>query len=112
MSSLLRHGTTANAGFALVITPQSAGWAFSGLRVLELAAGESRAFATGEDELVVVPLGGAGRVTVDAERFDLAGRDGVFAAVADVVYAPRDARVEIGSERGGRLPPARAPPPP
>jgi 5-deoxy-glucuronate isomerase len=107
---VLRRGSTADADFALVITPESAGWRFSGLRVLALAAGDSRAFGTGEDEIVVVPLEGGCTVTVDGERFDLGGRDGVFAAVTDVVYAPRDARVEISSERGGRfaLPSARA----
>jgi 5-deoxy-glucuronate isomerase len=110
MRFVVRHGTTADADFALVITPESAGWGFSGLRVLALAPGDTRAFDTGEDELVVVPLEGACTVTVVGERFDLGGRAGVFAAVTDVVYAPRDARVEIASERGGRfaLPSARA----
>jgi 5-deoxy-glucuronate isomerase len=110
MSAVVRHGTTADADFALRITPESAGWGFSGLRVLALTAGATRAFGTGEDELVVVPLEGACTVRVDGERFDLGGRDGVFDAVTDVVYAPCDARVEISSERGGRfaLPSARA----
>ena len=109
MSNHLRAGATATDDYALEITPESAGWGFSGLRVLALAAGERRALDTGEDELVVVPLAGACTVTVDGERFDLAGRDGVFAAVTDVLYAPRDARLEIASEQGGRfaLPSAR-----
>ena len=107
--SVVRHGTTRDAHFTLVITPESAGWGFSGLRILALEAGGTHGFDTGEDELVVVPLEGACAATVDGERFDIAGRDGVFAAVTDVVYAPRDARVEIASERGGRfaLPSAR-----
>ena len=110
MSNHLRAGETATAGYALEITPEAAGWRFSGLRVLALAAGESRAFGTGEDEVVVVPLEGACTAAVDGERFDLAGRDGVFAAVTDVLYAPRDARVELASETGGHfaLPSARA----
>jgi 5-deoxy-glucuronate isomerase len=110
VSNHLRAGATATAEYALEITPESAGWGFSGLRVLALAAGEARAFDTREDELVVVPLEGACTATVDGERFGLAGRDGVFAAVTDVLYVPRDARVEIASEPGGRfaLPSARA----
>ena len=106
----LRAGETASGPYALVITPESAGWGCSGLRVLALDAGGAHSFDAGEDELVVVPLEGACTATVDGERFDVAGRDGVFAAVTDVVYAPRDARVEIASERGGRfaLPSARA----
>ena len=40
----------------------------------------------------------------------LAGATSVFTEVTDFVYVPRDARLEIGSERGGRfaLPSARA----
>jgi 5-deoxy-glucuronate isomerase len=110
MSALLRHGETATRDLALEITPERAGWGFSGLRVLALSAVGSHAFATDEDELIVLPLEGACTVTVDGERFDLDGRDGVFATVTDVVYVPRDAEIEIASAGGGRfaLPSARA----
>jgi 5-deoxy-glucuronate isomerase len=92
------------------ITPESAGWGFSGLRVLELEAGKTFALATGEDELIVLPLAGACSVACDGERFTVSGRESVFAQVTDFVYAPRDADVEITSERGRRfaLPSARA----
>jgi 5-deoxy-glucuronate isomerase len=110
VSAHLRAGETATGPYALEITPERAGWGFSGLRVLELRAGGAHAFDTGEEELVVLPLVGACAVTVDGEAFALEGREGVFAAVTDFVYAPRDARVEIASEGGGRfaLPSARA----
>jgi len=110
VSAHLRAGETATGSHALEITPERAGWGFSGLRVLELRAGGAHAFDTGEEELVVLPLEGACAVTVDGEAFALEGRDGVFAAVTDFVYAPRDARVEVASEAGGRfaLPSARA----
>jgi 5-deoxy-glucuronate isomerase len=107
---LLRAGSTADGPFSLVITPESAGWGFSGLRVLELSPGGAEAFDTGDDELIVLPLQGGCSVTVDGQELVLAGRDGVFAAVTDFAYAPRDAHVEIASEAGGRfaLPSARA----
>ena len=110
MSAHLRHGATAKGRFALAVTPERAGWEFSGLRVLELEAGGSAAFATGDDELIVLPLEGACAVAVDGETFALEGRDGVFAAVTDFAYVPRDASVEIASAAGGRfaLPSARA----
>jgi 5-deoxy-glucuronate isomerase len=110
VSAVLRAGETTTGAFALEITPARAGWGFSGLRVLELDAGGAHALDTGDEELVVLPLGGAGAVTVDGETFMLDGRDGVFAAVTDFVYAPRDARVEIATAGGGRfaLPSARA----
>ena len=96
--------------FELVITPEQAGWGFSGLRVLELEAGGAHAFATDGDELIVLPLTGACSVDVDGERFELYGREDVFSAVSDFVYAPRESHIEIASEAGGRfaLPSARA----
>jgi 5-deoxy-glucuronate isomerase len=96
--------------FGLVVTPEQAGWAFSGLRILALEAAGAHAFETGDDELIVLPLAGACSVACDGERFALAGREDVFSGVSDFVYVPRDAQVEIASECGGRfaLPSARA----
>jgi 5-deoxy-glucuronate isomerase len=96
--------------FQLVITPERAGWGFSGLRILELEAGGAHAFETGEDELIVLPLSGACSVACDGERFALDGRKDVFSAVSDFAYLPRDAHVEVASDAGGRfaLPSARA----
>jgi 5-deoxy-glucuronate isomerase len=110
MTLHLRDGATARDGFELVITPEEAGWGFSGLRILELERGGSRTFDTGEDELVVLPLSGACSVACDGEAFALEGREDVFAAVSDFAYVPREARVEIASKAGGRfaLPSARA----
>jgi 5-deoxy-glucuronate isomerase len=106
----LPHGSAADGAFSLVITPESAGWGFSGLRVLELAPGAARVHETGDEELIVLPLNGACTVTVGSETFELAGREDVFSAVTDFLYVPRDARVEVASDRGGRfaLPSSRA----
>jgi 5-deoxy-glucuronate isomerase len=107
---VVRHGDTADGVFDLVVTPESAGWGYSSLRVLDLPAGGSATFATGEDETVVLPLSGSCVVEVDGETFELAGRRGVFTRVTDFAYAPRDARVTVSSAAGGRfaLPAARA----
>jgi 5-deoxy-glucuronate isomerase len=85
------------------VTPESAGWSYCGLRVLELAAGGSEAFESGDDELVVLPLGGSCTVVCDGQRFELEGRPTVFSAVSDFAYVPRDASVEVVSEHGGRF---------
>ncbi len=92
------------------ITPADAGWGFCGLTVLELAPGESHAWQSGEDELIVLPLAGGGSVTCDEQTFPLEGRDGVFTGLTDFAYVPCDAHVELGSQEGGRfaLPSARA----
>jgi 5-deoxy-glucuronate isomerase len=87
----------------VTVTPASAEWDFSGLRVLELGRGESLTFDSASNELIVLPLVGACTVSVDGEGFELEGRESVFAAVTDFVYSPRDARVEITSQDGGRF---------
>jgi 5-deoxy-glucuronate isomerase len=106
----LPRGAAADGAFELVVTPERAGWGFSGLRILALAPGGAHAFDTGGDELIVLPLSGAATVGCDGERFVLEGRPDVFSTVTDFVYAPRDARVQVASETGGRfaLPSARA----
>ncbi|MEA2248923.1 MAG: 5-deoxy-glucuronate isomerase [Solirubrobacteraceae bacterium] len=110
MTMHLRHGDAGDGAFVLSVTPDDAGWGFSGLRILELEPGASHGFGTGEDELIVLPLSGACTVICDGEAFALEGREHVFSAVTDFAYVPRDARAEIASEAGGRfaLPSARA----
>ena len=85
------------------MTPESAGWAYTSLRVVELPAGGEHWVATGEDELIVVPLSGAVRVSVGDDHFDLAGRTDVFAGPTDVAYVGRDAEVVLTSPDGGRF---------
>lgn len=107
---VVRHGTSAAGPFALVITPESAGWGYSSLRVLELAPGAGATFTTGDEEMVVLPLAGSAVVTCDGATFELAGRASVFTRVTDFAYVPRDAQVTVSSAAGGRfaLPGARA----
>jgi 5-deoxy-glucuronate isomerase len=106
----VRAGMAADGGFSLLVTPERAGWDFSGLRVLELPAGGSVTIETRSDEVIVLPLTGGCRVSCDEQTFELQGRDSVFAAVTDFVYAPRDSRLEFSSPAGGRfaVPSARA----
>jgi 5-deoxy-glucuronate isomerase len=107
---VVRAGETAQRPFTLVVTPSTAGWEYSSLRVLELPPGGSATLDTGEDETIVLPLSGSCAVECDGERFELVGRRTVFSRVTDFAYAPRDARVTVSSAGGGRfaLPAARA----
>src|SRR6476659_5302561 len=106
----VRHGATAGGQFSLQISAESAGWGYSGLRVLSLAEGGRVSFATGDDEVIVLPLSGSGTVTCDGATCTLQGRTSPFAAVSDFAYVPRDAEVTVESALGGRfaLPSARA----
>jgi 5-deoxy-glucuronate isomerase len=96
-------GSAATDGYAVDISPESAGWGFSGLRVLELAEGGARWIATGPDEVVVLPLSGSCTVEADGERAELAGRADVFAGPSDFAYVPRDSDLNVRSGRGGRF---------
>ncbi|MCW2768679.1 MAG: iolB [Aeromicrobium sp.] len=103
MSLVLRSGEAASGPFALEVTPKTAGWEFSGLRVLELGAGQREELDTDDCEVVVLSLGGSAEVTVDGHTFTLGGRTSVFDGPSDVVYAPRDARLIVASTDGGRF---------
>lgn len=94
----------------LVITPESAGWGFSGLSIITLEPGETRHVEMLGLEFLILPLSGSARITCGAEVVDLAGRTSVFDAVSDVVYIPIGQSVTIESATGGRfaLPSARA----
>lgn len=107
---VLRAGETAHGRYTLDITPERAGWRFSGLKVLELAPGDSEELSTGDDEALVLPLSGSCVVEVEGDRFELDGRPDVFTAVTDYLYLPVGTTARIGSEDGGTfaVPTARA----
>ena len=94
----------------VVITPESAGWRYVGLRVVVLPAGGTRTIATGADEMLVLPLTGSAVVDIDGTQWTLEGRTGVFDRVSDFVYAPTESHVRLTSPTGGEfaLPSARA----
>jgi 5-deoxy-glucuronate isomerase len=105
-----RAGSLAVGGDSVVLTPEQADWAYSGLRVLRLAPGETRIIETGADEIAVLPLSGSLTVDVDAMHFDVDGRESVFTRVTDWVYLPIDAEARLSSVSGAEvaLPSARA----
>jgi 5-deoxy-glucuronate isomerase len=102
-------GSTGNRAEVTVdIPPERAGWSFSGLRVVDLAPGAEYESATGDDEVLVVPLSGSWAVDSCAGAAELTGRPNVFAAVSDCAYVPRDSRLRLASGGGGRCALARA----
>jgi 5-deoxy-glucuronate isomerase len=96
-------GTTGEGQLAVRITPELAGWGYSGLDVVELPPGASYQQEPGENETVVLPLAGSCVIDSDAGGAELAGRRDVFASVTDCCYVPRDAGLRISSEAGGRF---------
>lgn len=97
------NGTAGIPGTPVDVSADSAGWAYCGLKVLSLAAGESRTIATGTTEMAVLPLSTGGRLEVESHSFSLAGRTGVFDAVSDFAYVPIDTEIRITAARPGEM---------
>lgn len=103
MNYYLPSRSTADGRYDTVVTPESAGWGYSGLKVLALEPSGTATFATGDAEALVLPLSGSCTVTCDGQTFEVQGRRNVFSRVTDFVYVPRDATVTVTSGSGGRF---------
>ncbi|MET1005833.1 MAG: 5-deoxy-glucuronate isomerase [Propionibacteriaceae bacterium] len=99
----LPAGDSATDIYDLEITPESAGWGYSSLRILTLSANGSHTFDTGPDEIVLVPLSGSAVVEVDRAIIELDGRRDVFAGPTDFAYLPIQSHATISSHDGGRF---------
>jgi 5-deoxy-glucuronate isomerase len=125
----------ADPGELIALTPEDAGWQWSGLRVVRLEQGVPVTVRTGDSEMFVLPLAGSLRLEVspsaleapddaapddaapddadDTDRveagFELAGRASVFDRVTDFAYVGRDSDVLLVSRHGAEvaLPSAR-----
>jgi len=83
------------------VTPEIAGWDYSGLQVFSLALDARITIELDGEEGVLVPLSARQvRVTVDEAEFTLSGREGVFAAVSDWLYLPVGSKVTITGDAG------------
>ncbi len=98
----LPAGAAAGGAYDLEITPASAGWGYSSLRVITLAAGAEHGFTCTGEEIIVVPLSGGATVSTATESFTLTGRTDVFAGPTDIVYLPAGTTATLTSTDGGR----------
>ncbi len=73
----------------LSVTPKQAGWDYISFQVRHLAAGQEWSFSSGDNELAVVILSGAFRVTSNRGEWDGFQRKDVFSSAAYVLYLPR-----------------------
>lgn len=99
----LPAGSLAGDGWEVLLTPERAGWTYSGLRVAALGPNGRIRLDTGHDEAIVLPLSGSCRVTRAGETVPLTGRPDVFAGPSDFVYLPRGASAAIDTDEGGRF---------
>jgi 5-deoxy-glucuronate isomerase len=77
---------SATPPYTVDVTPESAGWTESSLKVVEFESLQELALDTGDTEVMVLPLAGGGTVEADNETFELSPRASVFDGPADMVY--------------------------
>ena len=96
-------GTLEGRGCKIDVDPERAGWMFCGLRVFELAPGDTIELQTGSAEAAILPLAGSCVVEVEGKRFDVDGRDDVFSGIAGFAYVPIHTELRLSSATGGEF---------
>lgn len=96
-------GSLARGPWALELDQAEAGWSWSSLRVLQLGPGGAHSFATGDEEMIVLPLNGSCELTCGGASVVLEGRASVFESASDFAYLPKGAEVVLASPGGGRF---------
>jgi 5-deoxy-glucuronate isomerase len=89
------------------ITPQIAGWKYSGLTIIQLEADipylVDPSILDGA-EGALIPLNATDlAINIDGQNFTLKGRCGVFDAATDWIYCAKGSRLEISSSSGGEI---------
>lgn len=84
------------------ITPEIAGWEWSGLRVIDLAEGDAVTVSSAGTEFLALPLSGSALVRCGDEEVLLHGRPSVFEAVSDFAYVGLGDSITLTSTTGGR----------
>ncbi|MBA2468176.1 MAG: 5-deoxy-glucuronate isomerase, partial [Chloroflexia bacterium] len=60
------------------VGPKEAGWTYVSLRTIRIAAGKTFSYATGRDEICLVPLQGSATVDCSGERWEISRPGTVF----------------------------------
>ena len=100
---LLRSGSAGSGAYEVEVTPESASWGYSSLKIISLERAGSHRFETGSDELIVLPLSGSVSVEVDDGHCELDGRRSVFDGPTDMAYVGIGNTVTLRSSAGGRF---------
>jgi 5-deoxy-glucuronate isomerase len=100
---VLRSDSTDSGSYEVEVTPESAGWGYSSLKIISIQAAGNHRFETGSDEVIVLPLSGSVVAEVDDMRCELKGRSSVFQGPTDLVYVGTSKTVALRSEAGGRF---------
>jgi 5-deoxy-glucuronate isomerase len=102
-SYLLRSGDPGSSPYEVEVTPESAGWGYSSLKIISLEPTGNHSFNTGSDEVIVLPLSGSVSVQAGDVRCELDGRSSVFEGPTDAAYVGLGQEVILQSASGGRF---------
>lgn len=80
--------------FQFNVTPERAGWTTLSFRIQHCRAGETIAFATGADEIALVPLQGDALLQVDGNEYPV-HRENVWVGPPSVLYTPPNKTVTV-----------------
>lgn len=85
------------------LTPETAGWQFSGLRIARLEPGETLSLPADELERAIVPLSGTVTAEVEDQVYAFGGRASVFDGLGHTLYVPRDTAVSVGAAEAAEI---------
>ncbi|MBA2519452.1 MAG: 5-deoxy-glucuronate isomerase [Chloroflexia bacterium] len=85
-------------GELINVTPERAGWDYTSLFVQRLEPGASWTYATRDDEVALVPLGGTCTVHSGKDSWTIGGRSSVFSGPPSALYLPRDSELSVTGE--------------
>jgi 5-deoxy-glucuronate isomerase len=77
------------------VGPEEAGWTYVSLRTIRIAAGGSFQYASGEDEICLVPLLGSANVESHGETWTINRPGTVFDGKPTALYLPRESSLTI-----------------
>jgi 5-deoxy-glucuronate isomerase len=86
------------SGVLIDVDIARAGWDYTGLTVIKLAAGERWSRETGPDEVALVPLGGRCTIASAGQTWAIGERANPFSGQPWAVYLPRDSQFDVTAE--------------
>jgi 5-deoxy-glucuronate isomerase len=101
---LIKHLETQNEEYELDVTPELAGWTYSGLKILNLKPKEVKTIYLESCELCVLPLSAVNIIVkANDNEYYLKGRSNVFTEITDFIYIPLNTKFELYNEFGGKI---------
>ncbi len=101
----------------VAVSPEEAGWKYVSLRTIRIAAGATFSYATGDDEICLVPLQGSATVDCDGQSWEISRPGNVFDGKPTALYlsvgssfnivASVDCEIGIAGSKATRTFPAR-----